>query len=203
MVNIEKIYELCFNRVSEPIVTARMVYNFVRSPFKIWCDLNAPEEAKDPLSEYDKLLFTQGQQHEEKTVNETYPDAEKIIYTTPEEGFKIVLESMKVGVMALHNAPIFYLPEGLTGRADIFERKEDHPSIFGSYHYVVKEIKLAKNIKDHHRIQTAYYNYILGKIQEYTPPFYSLINRDRDEELFSYDEEEIMEVLREIREICD
>lgn len=201
MFDIDELYEICLSSGSEPAITARRVYDFVRSPFKIWCDLNAPEEEKDPLSEYGRFLLEQGQQHEEKTVIAAYPEMKKISYITPEEGFRIVLESMRDGIKAMHNMPIFYLPEGLVGRVDIFERKDDHPSKFGNYHYIIKEIKLAKNLKKYHLIQTAYYNYMLGKIQGYTPPFYSLINRDRDEFRCKYNEAEVLKVLTGIREI--
>lgn len=201
MIDINGLRESCLRRRSEFTITARMVYDFVKSPFKIWCDFNAPQNAKDPLTEYDRLLLEQGQQHEERTVAAAYPEAEKITYTTPEEGFGLVLESMRDGVAAMHNAPLFYLPEGLIGRADILERNDEHPSDFGNYHYIVKEIKLAKNIRDYHRIQTAYYNYILGKIQGYTPADYILINRDRDALPFHYNETEVLDVLNSIREI--
>jgi len=66
---------------------------------------------------------------------------------------------------------------------------------------VVKEIKLAKNIQDYHRLQAAFYNYMLGKIQGYTPPTYFLINRDREELEFEHDEQELLAVLQDVREI--
>ena len=201
MVNVNELCESCLRRGPQFTITARMVYDFVKSPFKTWCDCNAPAEAKDPLTEYDKLLLEQGQQHEERTVAKAYPEAETLTYTTPEEGFRLSLEAMRDGIAAMHNVPIFYLPEGLIGRADILERNDGRPSAFGNYHYVVKEIKLAKNIKNYHRIQTAYYNYLLGKIQRYTPDRYILINRDREELPFPYDETEVLNVLKGIQEI--
>lgn len=203
MVDIDKLCEACLSPGTEQIITARTVYDFVRSPFKVWCDLHAPEEAKDPISEYLKLLMEQGRNHEEQTVASLYPEAEKVTYVKPEEGFKIVLESMRDGVAAVHNAPIFYLPEGLTGRADILERADTHSSVFGDYHFIVKEIKLAKNIQDYHRIQTAYYNYVLGKIQGYIPNHYILVNRDQEELDYEYDEREVLEVIHSIQEIFD
>lgn len=201
MVDVDKLYKTCLNRGPEQIITARTVYDFVRAPFKVWCDLHAPEEAKEPISEYQKLLMEQGKRHEEQTVASSYPEAEKIIYVTPEEGFRIILELMRDGVAAMHNAPIFYLPEGLTGRADILERADTHSSVFGDYHFIVKEIKLAKNIQDHHRIQTAYYNYTLGRIQGYMPDHYILVNRDQEELYYKYDEREVLEVIHGIQEI--
>ena len=201
MVDINELYESCLRRGAELTITARMVYDFVKSPFKIWCDCNAPDNAKDPLTEFDRLLLEQGKQHEERTVAAAYPEAETLTYATPEEGFRFVLELMRDGIAAMHNIPIFYLPEGLIGRADILERNNEHPSVFGNYHYVIKEIKLAKNIRDYHRIQTAYYSYLLGKIQGYTPEYYILVNRDRDESSFPYNETEVLNVLNGIQEI--
>lgn len=201
MVDINELFKICLSRGFEHTITARTVHDFVRSPFKIWCDLNAPEKAKDPLSEFDKLLLEQGRQHEIKTVTAAYPEAEKISYATPKEGFRLGLEAMQEGIVAMHNIPIFYLPEGLIGRVDIFERRDDHTSNFGNYYYIIKEVKLAKNIQNYHRIQTAYYNYMLGKIQGYTPTFFMLINRDRNEFPFMYNEIEVLEVLMGIREI--
>lgn len=203
MVNINELYGNCLRRGPELTITASMVYDFVNAPFKVWCDLNAPEEAKDPLPEYTRLLLEQGKQHEERTVVAAYPEAKKITYTTPEEGFRLVLESMLDGVAAMHNVPVFYLPEGLAGRADILELNNEHPSDFGNYHYVIKEIKLAKNIRKHHRMQTAYYNYILGKIQGYTPTHFILINRDREEKSFLYNEQEVLQVVKGIWEILN
>jgi len=201
MANIDELCDACLCRGPEFTITARTVYDFVKSPFKIWCDCNAPEDAKDPLTEFDKLLLEQGKQHEERTVVAAYPEAETLTYATPEEGFRLALEAMRDGIDAMHNVPIFYLPEGLIGRADILERNDEQSSVFGNYHYIIKEIKLAKNIRDYHRIQTAYYTYLIGKIQGYTPNYYILINRDRDELSFRHNEAEVLNVLNGILEI--
>jgi predicted RecB family nuclease len=201
MANVNELCESCLRRGPQFTITARTVYDFVKSPFKIWCDCNAPAEAKDPLTEFDKLLLDQGRQHEERTVATAYPEAETLTYATPEEGFRLALDAMRDGIDAMHNVPIFYLPEGLVGRADILERNDEQSSVFGNYHYIIKEIKLAKNIRDYHRIQTAYYTYLLGKIQGYTPDHYILINRDRDELSFRYNETEVLNVLNGILEI--
>ncbi len=73
MANIDELYECCLRRGPQFIITARTVYDFVKSPYKVWCDCNAPQEAKDPLTEYDKLLLEQGRQHEERTVARGIP----------------------------------------------------------------------------------------------------------------------------------
>jgi len=115
----------------------------------------------------------------------------------------MLLKGMNEGVSVLCGLPAFYLPEGLRGIFDVLERRDTAPSIFGPYHYVVKEIKLAKNIQKHHTYQAAFYNYILGKIQEYTPPVFYMINRDYEESEVDYDEAELLGMLEDIREILE
>ena len=48
---------------------------------------------------------------------------------------------MSKGVDVIHNPPMMYLPDGMIGTPDILERRDDGKSIFGSYYYVVKELK--------------------------------------------------------------
>ena len=72
----------------------------------------------------------------------------------------------------------------------------EHRSIFGNYHYIVKEIKLARNIQNAHIFQAAFYNYLLGKIQGYTPNSFYLINRDLEETEQVYDETELRKKLK-------
>jgi uncharacterized protein len=72
----------------------------------------------------------------------------------------------------------------MQGRIDVLEKKTFHPSIFGSYHYMVTEIKQAKTIRKEHILQGAFYTYILAKIQEYLPESFRIINHDC--EIFEY-----------------
>lgn len=106
------------------------------------------------------------------------------------EGFRLALESMAAGSNVMHGMPVFYLPEGLLGKVDILEKSNSNHSVFGKYHYIIKEIKLAKNIKDSHIIQGAFYNYLLGKIQGITPESFYIINRDGEEISYPYSEYE-------------
>jgi len=200
-VNIQKIFDECMAGKTEGSITASTVYQYARSPFMLYCDHFAPEEKKDPITEFMKLLFEQGRNHEKKYVTEIYPDMVPIKFVDPREGFLKMLEAMRGGVWAMHGMPIFYLKEDLYGEVDILERNDTARSIFGNYHYVVKEVKLAKNIRDYHRLQAAFYNYVVGKIQGYTPLTYFVINRDKEESGFEYDEQELFAVLQDIREI--
>jgi uncharacterized protein len=169
----------------------------------VYCEKFGPEDKKDPLTRYDELLFEQGKAHETQVIRERYPEAKKLEYKTSEEGFRMLLEGMKRGSVVLCGLPAFYLPEGLMGVFDAVERLNTHPSVFGNYHYVIKEIKLAKNIQEQHKYQAAFYNYMLGKIQGYTPPAFYLINRDREELEVNYDKAVLKRILEDVREILN
>lgn len=184
-----------------PVITASTVYAFAQSPFAVWCDVFAPEDAKDPSDEFRKLLMEQGRSHEEKVSAARFPHAERMAYRTEEEGFRLALDAMADGAQAIRGAPVFHLPDGLKGRIDVLERRDDAPSRWGDHHYVVKEIKLAKNVRDHHRLQAAFYNHVLGKLQGYTPATFHVVNRDHEEVEFPYDEAEVLATLRAIRAI--
>jgi len=93
---------------------------------------------------------------------------------------------MVSGTDVLHGAPIYYLPEGVYGIADILEKSNTESSIFGNYHYTIKEVKLAKNIQEKHLLQGAFYNYLIGKIQGVTPKTFAMINGDGEESLHEY-----------------
>lgn len=199
--DIERIYQDCMASGVEDRITARTIYNYMVSPFMVYCDKFAPEEMKDPESAFVNLLFKKGNSHEKNVIETKYPDAEKLSYDTLEEGFKILLEEMAKGVRALCGLPAFYKPDGVMGKIDALERRDGESSIFGDYHYVVKEIKLAKNIKQHHVMQAALYNFIIGKIQGYTPPYFYIVNRDQDEFQVDYNEDKLVAILEEIKEI--
>jgi len=167
----------------------------------VYCEKYGPIERKDPDSQYNDLLFEQGRTHEKQVVETNYPEAEKLEFATPVEGFKLLLEGMARGSKALCGLPAFYLPEGLEGVFDILEKRKNESSVFGSYHYIVKEVKLARNIQRQHIYQAAFYNYLLGKVQGYTPSAFCVINRDGIEQEIEYDEKVLLEILEDVREI--
>ncbi len=189
-INVSSIFTKCLTSLIPEHLTATTVATYLNSPFAIHCDKFVSEKEKDDISKYQRLLFERGKDHETHTVQEKYPNMTPLPFATPEEGFKLVLESMMSGVNAMHGMPVFYLPEGLLGRIDILEKSNSNSSIFGKHHYIIKEIKLAKNLQDGHIIQGAFYNYLLGKIQGITPPTFYIINRDGEETPFRYDEYE-------------
>jgi len=200
---IDNLYEKYTRSTSDERISARAIYDYCISPFMVYCDKFGPEDKKDAMTQYQELLFDQGKTHEVQVIEKTYPEAEKLEYETPEEGFRVLLGEMNKGVNILCGLPAFYLPEGLIGRFDVLEKQDTEPSIFGPYHYVVREIKLAKNIQKYHIYQAAFYNYLLGKIQGYTPPVFHIINRDYDVLEIDYDEVTLLTILGDIKEILN
>src|SRR3989344_3397787 len=181
-------------------IRARDLYDCILSPFTLWCKYFAPQEEQDGRSEYQELLMKVGREHENNVVSDMFAKAEEVSYKTPEEGFGKVIEAMIEGRDAIHNAPLIWNREGLIGVVDVLEKVKGK-SLLGNYHYVIKEIKLAKNIQEHHQIQACFYNYILGKIQGVFPTTYYIINRDEEVLEYRYNEEWLKGIMDETREI--
>lgn len=182
-------------------VEATDVYTFAQSPYSLWCTHHAPREEKQELDRFRELLFEQGREHEKNILAKRFPHVVPTTYETQEEGFRSVLEAMASGARAIHGAPLLSRPDGLQGRADVLQRVDTAASVFGAFHYEVREIKLAKNLAAHHRLQAAFYNHILGKVQGFTPATFALVNRENEETAFAYDEVEILAAIHAARAI--
>jgi predicted RecB family nuclease len=184
-------------------VTATAVSTFVVSPFNVFCNYFAPESEKDPMPEYLQLLATRGDEHEEKTRNQMYPGLVPMKFATKEDGFQMFLDAGFKGVGAITNIPVFFLPENLYGEPDALEKSKSHKSIFGNYHYTVKEIKLAKNIREEQIMEAAFYNYLIGKVQGYTPETFTMINRDGEELVIPFSEcaASLQEIIESVKHI--
>ena len=185
-VDTNELFSKCMAGTADERLTATTVSTYLTSPFAIHCNKFAPEDEKDELTEYQKMLFERGNEHETQTIRSKYPEMTTIPFESPEEGFRLAIESMVSGTTALHGMPIYYLPEGLYGVADILEKSDTDSSVFGDYHYTVKEVKLAKNIQEKHLLQGAFYNYLLGQIQGITPETFAVINGEGEETLHEY-----------------
>ena len=201
MIDQNVLFTLCTKPRVNPSIRARLVYDYVVDPFKVWCEFHAPHEEKDHKDTYLDFLMEQGNEHEKKTIGKKYPLAEMHTFKTLEKGFESVIASMIKGTDTIGNAPLLFRPERLSGIVDVLEKNTSSPSIFGDYHYTVNEIKLAKNIKGHHIKQGAFYNYLIGIIQGYTPEIFYLINREGKKTTHIYNESELFAILGDIRDI--
>ncbi|RZD41564.1 MAG: hypothetical protein CXT78_10820 [Thaumarchaeota archaeon] len=189
-VNLDNLFSKCMNDLTTEALTATTVASYTTSPFAIYCNKFVSKHEQDEITEYLKLLSQRGNEHESQTVQEKYPEMIEIQYSESQEGFKLTLDSMISGTNVLHGMPIYFLPDGIYGKADIIERSNTNNSIFGNYHYTIKEVKLAKNIQETHLIQGAFYNYLLGKIQNFTPKTFTMINGEGEESVHEYSEYE-------------
>lgn len=199
------IFESCVgnSKRTKFTITGHTVANYYMSPFTVWCEYFAPAEMKDPKDAYMCLLFERGFEHEKNIIEKNYKDALPITAKSFEAGFKQVIEGCEKGVKSFVHAPLFYLPEDVYGIIDILEKDTSHSSVFGDYHYIIKEIKSARNIKKEHVMQAAFYTYILGRVQKYVPKIFVLINRDGDEFRYEFDKyfDDLIAAIKSIREI--
>ena len=202
---VDNIYRHCLSGSFQGELTAQNVSLYHTSPFSIYCEKFVSAERKDPLSPYRELLMERGLEHERRVIESKYPQCRLIHYETPEEGFRTLLEEVAKGTDVICGLPLFFLPENMQGRIDVLERRNDRYSVFGSYYYTVTEIKLVKKIRREHKLQAAFYTYMLAKLQEYTPHIFRIINHDFKafEYSFADYEPELQSAVKGTRAILD
>jgi predicted RecB family nuclease len=202
---IEQVFDRCMDPCRESMITDRTIYYKDISDFMVYCERFVSEDRKDPLTEYQNMIFEQSQIHRQSVIESKYGRPEIREYDSKENGFSILLDKMSKGTDVLCDMPAFYMPENLSVVFDILEKRDTHNSAFGDYHYIVKKVVTAKgkNIDDTHRHRGAFQNYVLGKIQKYTPPQFYLIGRDHKETPVDYRRYEngLAQMLKEIRDI--
>ena len=96
MIDVNTIFNLCTKPRVNPSIRARLVYDYVVDPFKVWCEFHAPPEEKDQRDTYLDFLMEQGNEHEKNTIDVKYPSAEKHTFKTLEEGFARATSSMEL-----------------------------------------------------------------------------------------------------------
>jgi uncharacterized protein len=190
-VDVRPIYDACTEDGGKPIMSATDVSAASQSPFSLYCKYHGDPARMDPPDPFLQALSARGTEHESDVLESDYPEMEQVAYKTPEEGFMEALRSMAGGTEALSNFPLFYLPEGMHGYADVLERR-DGASVFGKHHYVVREIKIARNIRERHVIQAAFYALMLGRIQRRPPEYFLVTNGDAATTQYRYRECEDM-----------
>ena len=198
------LFNTCMEEKTKHVVVASEVGAYTASPFAVHCRHFVDKTEMDPDDPYMEQLSEHGNQHEDNVHEHRYPDAKPAVFDTPEDGFKQSIYGMVNGAGTLLGCPLFYLPLGMHGAPDILERANGK-SDFGDYHYIVKEIKLAKNIKKPHILQAAFYNLMIGKIQGYVPDTFYMINMDEEEFEFEFAnyEDELVSAIEGINAILD
>jgi uncharacterized protein len=179
-------------------ITGTTVKNYFEGKFLLWCNYHAPEKEQDPESEYMNLLANIGIKHEETIIKKHFPSLKRLkIYNTEQ-----ILKELKKGAKAFTNIPIFSILENYMGLPDLLVKKQGKSKL-GDFHYIVKEIKSAKNLKKCHIMQTAFYNYVIGQLQGVTPKEFYLINKEDEEFAYDYShyKHQLMEALEEIKRL--
>ena len=192
-VDLEYIFSLNANVNTSPTIKAHVIQNFSVAPINVWCDYHVGSHNKDPITEFQELMFSNGKKHH-NFVNETlFNEATNLPFTLEADGFKQVLELMNKKVIGILDMPLICKNLDVSGRPDVMRKVNDKPSVFGNHSYEIIEIKSAINIKTSHILQAAIYNRMLGEIQEFTPSIFYVINGDLEE--FSYYTDEWDELL--------
>jgi uncharacterized protein len=202
---VSEIFRTCTAGNSMGELTAQNVSLYHSSPYSIYCERFVHPEHKDSRGPYRELLLERGIEHEKRVLATRYPAYPTITYRDASEGFIRLLEEMARGAEVICGLPLLFLPENLQGRIDVLEKCPGRESLFGGYHYVVKEIKLAAHIEEYHILQAAFYTYLLSRIQGCLPDCLYVINRDLEEREYCYRdyEERLQEAISGTRHILE
>ena len=204
-------YDRCMEKGVDYLIAASDVAGYEMAPFDIWCKYFADRSEKDPPSRVVEILSRRGIQYEEAVRRTKYPDAfvvdnesrtkderarfdpvaagEKVLAQCSSTSFKKGVELMKAGKAVIAACPLYDLRHGMCGTPDILERA-DGQSIFGPYHYVVKEIKSSQKIGRRPKMQAAFYNLLMGRIQGRVPEKFHIIDGNGEENTFVFSDYE-------------
>ena len=200
-------YARCMDRKTDYLIAASDVVSYEAAPFNVWCKYFADQSERDPPTRALEFLSRGGRQYEEDVRRAKYPNAvviengshtkeerarfdpvssgERVLAECSSDSFKRGIELMAAGEATIATCPLYDLRHGMCGTPDILERA-DGPSLFGSHHYVVKEIKSARSIHRHHKMQTAFYNLLIGRIQGHVPEKFHIIGGSGSESEFVF-----------------
>jgi len=174
---------------------------YFKAPYYLWCNCHAPECEQDEKSDYMQMIAERGIVHERAFIEQEHPEMEPLVIETTDE----VVAQLKNAIPAFDNLIIFNPEMTFAGKPDLLEISHSAPSKLGKHHYVVKEIKSVKDptTKKYYIMQGAFYNYILGQLQEYTPDIFYIINKAGEEVPFQFSvyKDELLSALKDIQEI--
>lgn len=185
---VQKTYEESIEKNKDiPYNYASMFRYFVECPFYLYCTGNVDEKYKDrSTAQYILDLFSQGDKVEE-TILENQYEALTCTELKGQNGFYLALILLERGEKEISGVPLIYYPKNMYGRADLLIKRKGK-SIFGNYYYQVVEIKRSDYANKSAKLQAMMYNYMIGKIQKYTPETIIIKTSESEEEII-YDEE--------------
>jgi len=151
-------------------------YSSIEDSFWIWCEYHAPSEAKfDEKTAYDRHRMQAGNDWEERYVATSFPSAHVIKSPWGEAAVRETLEAMLRGESAIGGGALWLLAEDVCGKADVLVRCDDHSSDLGDFHYRVKEVKNAGEMKEYYQLQAAVYHWVLSELQGFSPKSFDVV----------------------------
>ncbi|OLS16532.1 MAG: hypothetical protein HeimC3_53740 [Candidatus Heimdallarchaeota archaeon LC_3] len=204
MVNYQNIYKKCLKgQLKDQKFTGTTIKDHVKSPMITYCDAFVPDEKKDPITIFSKYITNRGIQHEKNVIQDLFPNSLIKPDLDQKEGFLLAINKMSQGLESLAGFPFYYVPNQFFGYLDVIRINNSKSSIFGDFFYEIIEIKSANNIKTPHKLQGAFYNRIIGLIQDYIPEKFFIINGKSEESEYSYSEysDKLDDIIEEISEI--
>jgi predicted RecB family nuclease len=207
MKTVEQVLDACLSggTISRQNITGTVMRAYAISPYACYCQFHVDSKERDPFTRFGDLLRAWGLELEQKYVDSIDPTARKQSFSYDQDGFKTFVMAALSGQKYIYNPPLFYLKDNLAGKPDILERDDSAPSNFGPHHYRVTEVKFSSKFKRkrHYLLQGMLYNFLLGKIQGYVPPQFTMVDRYDVRTSFDYAplEQELMLALEEIEKI--
>jgi len=175
-------------------ITATDFYNYIQCKYRVYLEKNGDQKLKDKVSDFVKLLWERGVQHERvviesiiKAKNKTFVEVSKN-KPSGRETFEETINLMKRGTDYIYQGVL--ISDNFIGRPDLLE-KTNGKSKFGNYYYIPVDIKAGrgyegddaedKKFKESYWLQLNFYSLLLGKIQDFIPKTGKIINIDKEE----------------------
>lgn len=147
-------------------ITAHELSNLTRCDRLVYLGRFGDRERQLPPSAYDEWLREQGRAFEQAVVDTLGARFPLPGAATPEAAFEATRELMARGVRLIAQGTL--LRDDLHGVPDLLERVEG-ASALGDYHYRPLDVKLATTAREPHRLQIAFYCWLLEGIQSRRP----------------------------------
>jgi hypothetical protein len=115
--DLEEIYRRFTDGSRSGAVRAGWVERYMDSPITFWCGLHTPQDAKEPMTDFQQHVFDVGNSRQTLVNDKMYPGGIQEVFSSEEEGFRRSLAVMDAGSKLLKNMPLVSWPDGLNWTA--------------------------------------------------------------------------------------